>query len=245
MSVRTHLVTHTKQRSAYVLVLASCIILGTCGKPATRSVGVGECSPPIEYTLAPPNTTSQVGLVGQEQEDWCWAASGQMILGYYGQTISQCKQVSQRYPNVGDCCNGDASGSCGKKTGWPEFCKHNLDLKIRHNAGLMWDEIKQQIGCRRNPIAFTWRWADGVKGHMMVAFGYGSGGQDPSASFLWVRNPLPVGSGKTEKIFYSDYLPDNSGTASGSAVEPIHTHWDDFYDFQSKQNVACTNDNSE
>jgi hypothetical protein len=234
-------------RSAACVVavyVCSAVQIG-CNGHSPQRMGVGGCFPPAEYTLAPPNTKSQILQVGQEKEDWCWAASGQMILGYYGQTISQCKQVSERYPDVGNCCADDASAKCGTKTGWPQFCKHKLDLKIRHNAGLTWEEIKQQIGCQNNPIAFTWRWADGVKGHMMVAFGYGSNGQDASAGFLWIRNPLPLGKGKTEKIFYADYLPEKSAPPSPSSAEPIHSHWDDFYDFQAKQNVACTNDNSE
>jgi Papain-like cysteine protease AvrRpt2 len=240
----------TSYRAAKIggCLVATCILSTvqlSCNRPSSMNAGVGGCSPPAEYTLAPPNTTAQVLQVGQEQDDWCWAASGQMILGYYGQTVSQCKQVNDRYPNIGDCCSEHPPAACGTKTGWPQFCKHKLDLKIRHNQGLQWNELKQEIGCRKTPIAFTWHWADGVKGHMMVAFGYESKSQSNVSDFLWVRNPLPVGSGKTEKVFYADYLPENSPTASTTSTVPIHKHWDDFYDFQTNQNVACTNDNSE
>ena len=228
---------------AVAICICSIVQIG-CNKQSPGITGVGGCSPPSEYTLVPPNTTSQVDQIGQEKEQWCWAASGQMILGYFGQTISQCKQVSERYPGLGDCCGKKASASCGDQTGWPEFCKHHVDAKIRHDA-LKWEEIKHQVYCQKNPIAFTWRWADGVKGHMMVAFGYGSNGKAAPDNFLWVRNPLPVGTGKTEKVFYSDYVPDKSTPSDGNSAEPTHTHWDDFYDFHTKQDVVCTNDNSE
>jgi hypothetical protein len=230
---------------ACMLVLFITAIIQGCNRPhlSSNGGGAGACSPPSEYTLAAPNTVSQVKQIGQEQEQWCWAASGEMVLAYYGQQVSQCKQVSDRYPRIGNCCAHNPPAGCATETGWPQFCKHNLDLKIKHKAGLKWEELEEQIGCQKSPVAFTWRWADGVHGHMMVAFGYGTDSQNASRPFLWVRNPLPISTGKTEKIFYADYLPDSS--SSGNSVEPIHTHWDDFYDFQSKQSVACTNDNSE
>lgn len=237
----------TVRRAICILAICICSAVQiSCSNKPLETTGVGGCDPPSEYTLVPPNTTSQVNQIGQEKDQWCWAASGQMILGYFGQTISQCKQVSDRYPTLGDCCGKKASANCGDQTGWPQFCKHHFDVKIRHGAGLGWDEIKHQVFCQKNPIAFTWRWADGIKGHMMVAFGYGSNGQaTTTTNFLWVRNPLPLGAGKTEKIFYSDYLPNKSVPSAGNPTEPPHTHWDDFYDFQTKQDVVCTNDNSE
>ena len=232
-----------RRMTCVIATVTSILWMLGCAKQTEKTSGVGECAAPgPEYTLEPPNTPAGVSLVGQEQDNWCWAASGQMILGYYGKTIKQCTQVSDRYPRVGNCCSDRPPADCRRKTGWPEFCKHEVDAKIRHNAGLRWDEIKEQIGCQHNPIAFTWKWADGVKGHMMVAFGYGTDSSSVAKPFLWVRNPLPVGAGKTEKIFYTDYLPD---TSSGSSSSPVHTHWDDFYDFQVKQNVACTKDNWE
>jgi Papain-like cysteine protease AvrRpt2 len=218
------------------------VLAASCAR--SNAPGLSACTPPAEYALMPPNTTSPVPLIGQEQLNWCWAASGQMVAGYFGTAMKQCMQVSERYPALGDCCAEKVSKACAEKTGWPQFCKHGLDGKIKKNLALSWDELKQQVYCRRNPVAFTWRWADGQTGHMMVAFGYGSEGQDSNSQFLWVRNPLPVGKGQTEKIFYWDYRADLP-PSNVHSLSPFHTHWDDFYDFQQKQDVVCTSSNSE
>jgi hypothetical protein len=166
-----------------------------------------------------------------------------MVLAYYGDAVEQCREVNDRYHRT-DCCPSDGSPSpCRDLGGWPEFCKHQVDNQIRKDNGLTWEELKQQIGCAKSPVAFTWRWADGQTGHMMVAFGYGNDSTDDSARYLWVRNPLPISSGNTEKIFYAEYLPDYQGDTSGFAY-PYHKHWNDFYGFTKNPSVKCTSNNS-
>jgi hypothetical protein len=53
-----------------------------------------------------------VGLLPQEQTNWCWAATGEMITKYWGNPVSQCVQVDHETGDKFDCCNNGSSANC-------------------------------------------------------------------------------------------------------------------------------------
>lgn len=162
----------------------------------------------------PENIGSQaVTLHGQETSMWCWAASGQMVMGFLGTAVTQGDEANKRFGRA-DCTNSPVPASC-IQGGWPEFDKYGFSFKTTSNAPLSWADLKAQIYCAKKPFAFTWAWTGGG-GHMMVATGYATLN---GTHYVAVNNPLPVNMGAQYLTTYDEYV---SGTN--------HTHWNDYYD---------------
>lgn len=172
-----------------------------------------------------------VTLHPQETENWCWAASGQMVMDYLGHDVTQCVQANNRFGR-NDCCNIDlcplptepappwpqpCDCVCG---GWPEFDKYGFSFKITNDAPLSWHDLRKQIsdepGCKKKPFCFTWHWP-GTGGHMMVAKGYFT---LEGTDYVVVLDPWPPCVGDEYIITYDDYC-ESPGD---------HTHWNDYYD---------------
>ena len=158
-----------------------------------------------------------VGLHPQETVNWCWAASGQMVMDYLGNNVVQCTQANNRF-NRTDCpCNQCGSNPQSNPPcvwgGWPEFSKYGFTFNRTSSTALSWANLKKELKEGR-PVAFTWKWS-GNGGHMMVAFGYSIIG---GTKYVWIRDPWSPCNGETRIITYSAYV---SGT--------YYTHWDDFY----------------
>ena len=79
---------------------------------------------------------------------------------------------------------------------------------------ISWDQIKEEVYCKRKPFCVTWHW-NGGGGHMMVCPAYCEVG---GIRFVTIDDPLPVATGSQRTITYSRYV-------SG----PGYTHWDDYY----------------
>jgi hypothetical protein len=154
----------------------------------------------------------------QHMSNWCWAASAEMCMEYLGSpAIEQCDQANKRFSR-NDCCNSPTPNACNNG-GWPEFPKYGYESEHTSDAPLSWDEIKNQIACRKVPFCNTWHWSGGG-GHMMVISGYALiDGQQ----MVYLRDPLPVGTGSSRWLTYSAYV-------SGSG----YTHWDDYYNIRKK-----------
>lgn len=162
----------------------------------------------------PPTLSSQsVTLRAQENSNWCWAASGEMVMDFLGGDVSQCQQANQRLSRS-DCCNSPLPGGCNT-TGWPEFTANGYSFDRTSNAPLSWDDVRDQIHCEEKPFAFSWHWPGGG-GHMMVVYGYVTVG---GVNYVSIYDPLPVNVG-TDTIYTYDYYNTSPGH---------HTHWDDFY----------------
>ena len=160
-----------------------------------------------------PNIGSQpVTLNGQQTSMWCWAASGQMVMGFLGVSVTQCDEANKRFGRT-DCCNSPVPDDC-VNGGWPEFDKYGFTSQHTSDAPLSWANLKDQIYCQRKPFAFSWHWDDGG-GHMMVATGYVT---IDGVNYVSVNNPWPPNVGDQYTKTYDDYV-------SGSD----HTHWDDYY----------------
>lgn len=173
-----------------------------------------------------------VTLHPQETGEWCWAASGEMVMDYLGHSTSQCVQANNRFSR-NDCCNidlcpppteptcsttGGHACACG---GWPEFGKYDFTFNRTSWAALSWKQVKEQIStgayCNGTPFCFTWHW-NGGGGHVMVAIGYVT---IDGINYVEMLNPWAPCVGDTSFITYNAYV---SGTN--------YTHWDDFYDVE-------------
>lgn len=163
----------------------------------------------------PPNLGSVSATIrAQEQSNWCWAASGEMVMDYLGVDVSQCQQANQRF-NRTDCCTNP--GSCNL-TGWPEFAANGFAFDVTSNAALSWEQLREQVFCKDTPVAFSWHWPGGG-GHMMVAYGYVT---LSNVNYVAVYDPLPVNTGTDTTYTYAYYV-----SSTGH-----HTHWNDYYNIR-------------
>ncbi|MEI7662691.1 MAG: papain-like cysteine protease family protein, partial [Bacteroidota bacterium] len=121
------------------------------------------------------NPTSSVSLPvtlhPQQMSNWCWAASGQMVMEHLGKNVDQCTEANNEF-GASNCCNSPFPGSCNSG-GWPEFDKYGFSSTHTSNAPLSWDQIKSELFCAKRPFCFTWHWTGGG-GHMMACIGYDS-----------------------------------------------------------------------
>src|SRR5689334_8054040 len=53
--------------------------------------------------------------VGQQQPNWCFAASTQMVAGYLGSTLVQCEEANHNLGRT-DCCQSPSSCNVGGHT---------------------------------------------------------------------------------------------------------------------------------
>lgn len=179
----------------------------------TAFVLAGCCNPAPEEYLP-------VTLRLQETSEWCWAASGEMIMEYLGATIEQCDEANKRFKSS-DCCNSPVPSEC-VKGGWPPFRKYDFDFSKTKKKALSWNQIKSQISCKKKPFAFTWKY-HGKGGHMMVATGYDT---IDGINVVYGYDPLgfdPLLGANKAYIPYETYV-------SGS----YYTHWNDYYDITKK-----------
>ena len=197
------------KRLSLFLVFSSFLIgiVGCTGKPAV----IGS----LPVTLHP-----------QETQNWCWAASGQMVMDYLGHNVSQCTEANNRFGR-NDCCNIDLCPPPTEATphgcvvgGWPEFDKYGFTFKTTSGAPLTWDQLREQISnesyCKKKPFAFSWGWLGGG-GHMMVAKGYFT---LAGTNYVVILDPWAPCVGDERIITYDFYNADPTD----------HTHWDDYYD---------------
>jgi len=158
----------------------------------------------------------------QEQSLWCWAATEQMVLEFFGVARSQATLAYDlsylncwSYP---DSCN---FGSCFDLTryGFSYRTKNVLEcgnLTPMGDSPLTFGELQSQFKGNQ-PVAFAWSWTAGG-GHEMVAtdaFTHIDGTQ-----WVTVFNPGPVNQGEISDMAYSWW---QSG--------PDHQHQKDFYSF--------------
>lgn len=162
-----------------------------------------------------------VKLLPQQQSNWCWAASGDMIMDYLGATrVTQCDEANKRFGRT-DCCTNPSSDACNVG-GWPEFDKYGFSFST--TGTLSWSSLVNEINNNR-PVAFSWGWTGGG-GHMMVARGYLTSG---GVNYVDVNNPWAPNVGDQYYTTYSNYV-------SGSD----HVHWTDYYNI--KNDPPCYSD---
>jgi hypothetical protein len=144
------------------LCLVCGIALGALeiGRIDAPSLGAQE-KPPARATLA-------VELRAQETEWWCWAATGQMTMEFFGKEVSQSVQADLAFRRT----------DCGQKP-VPRPCVRGGEITIRpfgftHEVitrPLTPEGIIRQIHFLHKPIPFAWRFPGGG-GHAALAVGY-------------------------------------------------------------------------
>jgi hypothetical protein len=197
--------------TAVAISIALSSLVTACKKAPS---GPGETTCTLQNAVTLP-----VNLSPQELDNWCWAASGQMVMVYLGQAVTQCAEANEYFGhNPPDCCPSTTAGTGCDTGGWPTFSKHNIAfLETPEGVALTLDQLKLQIGCRHMPVAFSWKW-DGGGGHMMVAVGYNTLSVAP---LVEVDDPWAPTVGSHRFITYDEYV----------AAANDHSHWSDFYNF--------------
>jgi len=146
-----------------------------------------------------------VPLYGQEVNNWCWAATCQMIMAYRGTSVPQCYQASYTfYPSYALtlCCydpyktstyycnNGATSSEMLNNLGRWGF------YRSYYSGALSFANLQVQIDANC-PFDMNWGWASGG-GHAMVVHGYSS-----CNNTVYVRDSWPPGSGASKVYTYS------------------------------------------
>lgn len=140
-----------------------------------------------------------VDLIAQETNQWCWAASGQMVMRYLGKDISQCEQANYRFDR-NDCCITFARPVECIRPGNPNLHHWGFHYeKTKYGTALSFEQLQQQINSEK-PILFSWKWTGGG-GHLMVSKGYSKLSQ-----MVLVNDPWPPNKGNIKWISYGDYV---------------------------------------
>ncbi len=170
------------------------------------------CKPEISGNVA--NT-----LRPQETNNWCWAATTQMLAASQGVSVTQCSLANQRFSR-NDCCNpASDAGSCPKnalcnKPGWVMLTECGLTFNETTTA-MSWADLRKQIYCTKKPMGYAYG-TPGVVGHVVVIKGYITlGGTD----YVVLNDPWSPCNGEERIITYAQYA-DPAGTA---------THWRTWY----------------
>lgn len=167
-----------------------------------------------------PGAVHMIGdvLVGQEQYDWCWAATAQMVAAYSAVSISQCEEANVATSRT-DCCTNPSSASdpnlCNVAGWWDQLPNYGFTYdNTDWGSALSFTQLQGELNANR-PVPFGWGWTGGG-GHNMVAIKTWV----TSAGTQWVtyNNPDPVGSGEQDDILYADWVSSSD-----------HVHWQDSY----------------
>jgi hypothetical protein len=167
-----------------------------------------------------------VKLRPQKQDQWCWAASGEMIMRYEGAAasqVSQCRQAKDQSPSPTNpaltlnCCGHPMPQDCNHG-GFPDFGRYGFQFQRSVGRALSWQTIQGEF-CAGRPVAFSWHFngCDSREGHMMVGAGYKT---IPEGKFVLVLDPLPVMKGDVAWKSYDFYVGADNNLC----------HWDDFSD---------------
>ncbi|HEY2512282.1 MAG TPA: ricin-type beta-trefoil lectin domain protein [Polyangiaceae bacterium] len=179
-----------------------------------------------------------VAIDGQQQSNWCWAATTQMIVGYSGVSVSQCAEANYNTGRT-DCCTNSVSASdtteCNQggwwllsyygfnsSDVWQLNCSSNTSCTSTGNSPLSFDQLVAETEVN-HPVAFAWHWSSGG-GHAMVVAGTKTTSANGAVKqYVTVNNPEPVGEGDQYDQLYTDWV-------SGSG----YSHWRDSYGISKK-----------
>jgi hypothetical protein len=187
----------------------------------TQVVGPGGVVLPSKYRIPDANLAKPIA---QLQSNWCWAASGEMVLSWRRHRVGQCDQANL-YPHKGipTCCPEDPHCNAGH---FPDksFAPGKTDYKRNRSTPLPPEVIQEEIASNR-PFIFSWKDCDKncgptPTGHMMVLVGYEVIGDRVVFDVL---DPWPPHEGgNIPRVNYDQFV----------AFKPGQSHWDDFYAFK-------------
>ncbi|MCT2562296.1 papain-like cysteine protease family protein [Chryseobacterium herbae] len=159
-----------------------------------------------------------VNIIGQQTNNWCWAASGQMVMEYLGSNISQCEQANYRF-GLSNCCITPTPANC-IQGGWPDFENWGFSsITTLWGDALYFDELQNQFDSNM-PVAFSWGWTGGG-GHMQVATGYSL-----LSEMVSINDPWPPNIGTFKWLSYNAYVQGSN-----------YTHWRDYYNISKNTTV--------
>ncbi len=177
----------------------------------------GCCKPEIIGNV--PNNLSP-----QETNNWCWAATTQMLAKHLDITVKQCDLANYRL-GKSNCCNAQNEGSACPKTndcnkpGWPEL--DYVGVKFNETATtLSWKDLKSQIFCSKKPMGYAYGQTD-VVGHVLVIKGYVTVN---GTNYVVLNDPWGPCAGNERLITYDEYK-DPAGAK---------THWNTWYNIAKK-----------
>jgi Peptidase_C39 like family len=142
------------------------------------------------------NKLLPVTLLWQETSEWCWAASGQMLMNDIiptGQSnpkwTPQCYEANEEF-NRTDCCTCPTPSAC-VRGGWPQFSTWGYQSnQTTWGTALSWSQVTGEINVGR-PFMFSWAW-NGGGAHAMVAYGYYTFNfLGIKLNYVLVNNPWP------------------------------------------------------
>ena len=157
-----------------------------------------------------------VPLFPQKTNVWCWAASGEMEMDYFGSNIQQCTQATYQFGQGAgkDCCNSPIPGVC-ISGGQVEIGHYGFTYQqLGGNSALTPAQIRDQISTRHEPWIFNPYCADSSKcgswGHVLTGVGYYAPSLPtiaviPDFFFLFVNDPWPPNTGSFYLQFYPAY----------------------------------------
>ncbi len=196
----------------------------------------------IPVAPAPAGVLS-VPVLYQQQEQWCWAASCQMILSYYGYSSSQCAMANWCFYQS-TCCNSvvwpDGTGYyCNQPNYIYGYGRGMKEVLIQwgpiYSSGQMsalaWSTVQSESNAGR-PFVIGFSWLPiGSGGHAMVGKGY-------SGSYVYYNDPWP-GHGASYALYsWMDYAAGDhdwdeslrltTSPASASDSAPLQLYAGDF-----------------
>lgn len=175
------------------------------------------CDPEIAGNV--PNT-----LRPQQTNNWCWAATTQMLAQHFDISVTQCDLANHRFGKTNCCDNKNSGSNCPKtddcnRPGWLELDYTGLKFGESETA-LSWEKLRRQIFCAKKPMGYAYG-TPGVVGHVLVIKGYVSLN---GTNYLVLNDPWSPCAGEERLITYAEYA-DPTGTG---------THWNTWFDLQKK-----------
>jgi len=161
-----------------------------------------------------------VTLRPQQTNNWCWAATTQMITEFLGHGRAQCDLANERFVKT-TCCSPDGcpkTDDCNTP-GWVMFTESNFDYTASATA-LTWDQIKRQTFCTKKPMAYAYGPKTGGVGHVAVVSGYVEAG---GIRYISLNDPWSPCNGNKRLLSYEEYS--NSATVD---------HWETDYNITWK-----------
>lgn len=200
---------------------------------------------------APPAEYHNVTLYPQHQDWWCWAATTEMISGYYGHRVQQCDSANFVHGTPPNCCTG-CTGDC-PCWGWPwgasivdiqnNWAHWNFSYQYLPTA-LSWDDLKKTLSkrkyCWKSPVQAVWWWYndDGSRGsgHVVTITGYNELTlYTMTLKLVYYNNPAPRDCTKNLNLCQSAASGGAAAMSTYAAFkESGNRKWgDSFYGFRA------------
>jgi hypothetical protein len=124
----------------------------------------------------------------QQQTQWCWAASAQMVMHFYGDnSITQCDLANWLF-DQSSCCVTASSSDCNQGCEIRDIKQVYKEWGIqstRKSTSVSFAKLREEINAGR-PVEIVFEW-EGGGGHAAIIRGYR---QDEDGNYLLVNDPL-------------------------------------------------------